>query len=46
MFSGFTPIAYAITAANMAFCTLCSALPSIVAGMRWVQRSGRCVPWS
>ena len=29
-----------MAAVNMAFSTLCSALPSTVAGMRWVQISG------
>ena len=30
----------AIAAANIAFCTLCMARPSSVAGIRWVQSSG------
>ena len=34
------PEAQAMAAVNMAFSTLCSALPSTVAGMRWVQISG------
>ena len=44
MSSSLSPMLNAIAAANIAFCTLCSARPSSVAGMRWVQSSGMWAP--
>ena len=38
------PMLKAIAAANIAFCTLCSARPSSVAGIRWVHSSGMWAP--